>query len=254
MSVVTNIQQLKTELPFKIAVAAGKIPGWRWFRKFGMNDAVGTGAIEDCWPPGTVRVLPATAYVASLSSDDVNDNGVTPSTGALTVTVEGLDSAYVEVSEVVTLNGAAAVTTTQTFLRLNRMSVTTAGTSERNEGNISATLNGVLQAYIEALEGQTHQTLYTVPAGHTWIINDYHIKVGRMAGNTDAQVSGQVKPFGGAWRFISDIYVYGPDEWHAFDSVSVIPAKSEVRVQINSSGATELSAVAAGYLVDNNYL
>jgi len=254
VSVVTNIQQLKTELPFQVAVAAGKIPGWRWYRKFGMNDSVGTSGIEDCWPPGTVRVLPSSAYVASLSSDDVNDNGVTPSTGALTVTVEGLDSAYVEVSEVVTLNGLTAVATTQTFLRLNRMSVTTAGTSEKNEGNISATLNGVLQAYIEGLEGQTHQTMYTVPAGHTWIVTDYHINVGRMTGATDAQVTGQVKPFGGAWGVISDIYLYGPGEWHAPNSVSAIPAKSEVRVQIDSSGATELSSVASGYLVDNNYL
>lgn len=231
-------------------VALGLVPGWRWFRKFGSNDTVGTSGVEDCWPPGTVRVLPTSAYVAVVSSTDVNDDPLHAApTGAWTVTIQGLDSLYDEISETVTLNGTTQVQTLKTFLRINRAYVTTAGTSEWNEGDISITLNSVLQGFIASTQGQTSQVMYTVPRNHQWLITNYHVKIGRMTGATDAQVMGGIRTFGGAWRVISDIYLYGPDDWSAPAGNTLVPAKTDLRVQILSSGATELSAAVSGYLI-----
>ena len=256
MSKIHSVQQLKTDLPFQLAVASGKVPGWRWLRKFGMNDAInGSSTTEDMWPPGTPRVLPSTAAVAIATSDDGNDDGNPASTGAIQIVIQGLDENFDEIEETLVLEGLSNATTTLEFLRINRAYVDTSGSTETNEGNISITIGGALQAYIEALEGQTHQTLYTVPAGHTWIIADYQLKSGRMSGSSDLQIVGAVKLEGKSWRVISDIYMYSADNWQSStDGATVIPAKTEVRVQVVSSGATQAVAVAAGYLVDNNYL
>jgi hypothetical protein len=237
---------------FQDQVALGLVPGFTVLRKFGMNDAVnGSGTTEDIWPIGTVRVLPSAAAVVSVTSSSAADT-LTTGAGAWTLTIEGLDANYLEISETINLNGTNAVTTSKSFLRLNRMYVATASPSatQTNVGNITATIGGVTQGYVEADEGQTHQTLYTVPANKYFVIKQYRIKVGRMAGATDCQIEGQVKTFGGAWRSISDVYLYGPDEWVNDFGATVIPPKTEMRVQATSSGATEVSAVFAGYLIE----
>ena len=217
---------------FKIAVAMDKIDGWEVSRKFGMNKAVnGSGTTEDCWPPGTVRVLPTTAAVAAVSSSSTDDDAAPAGTGAWTVRVSGLDENLLEVSEDVTLNGTSAVNTTQTFLRINRAFVLTAGSNETNVGDISASVGGNLQAFIDSNEGQTQQAMLTVPADKYLVIDLYAVGVGRMAGSSDAVVYGQIKT--------ADA-----------DASTVVPPGTDARVQITSTAATQMDAIIAGYLVE----
>jgi hypothetical protein len=54
--------------------------------------------------------------------------------------IQGLDGSYNLAEETVDMDGTTTVTTTQTFLRVFRMSVETAGTSGNNEGNIYCNL------------------------------------------------------------------------------------------------------------------
>jgi hypothetical protein len=235
-------------------VALGLVPGFEQFRKFGDNDSVGTSGVEDCWPPGTVRVLPAAAGVVSVVSDDVNDDGNPASTGALTVTIEGLDANYLEISETVTMEGLTPAVTTQAFLRVNRAFVATAGSTETNEGNISCSIGGNLQTYIESLQGQTQQCMYTVPANKFLLITNYSIGVGRISGTADAHIQGEIKLFGGAWRTISNIYLASGAS-HKNDTLATLaPPKTELRVQIDTTGATQFHAIFAGYLVTANIL
>ena len=148
----------------KEAVALGLVPGWRSFRKFGTNDSLASGT-DEMWPLGTSRVRPTSAAVASAVSTAAADD--VGSTGALTLTIEGLDANYLEVSETIAMDGTTPSATTQTFLRVNRAYIATAGTGQTNAGHITITVGGDAQAYVEASEGQTHQTHYTVPADHT---------------------------------------------------------------------------------------
>ena len=236
---------------FQLRVALGLVPGWEILRKFGMNDAVaGTSTTQDVWPVGTPRTLPTSAGVVSVSSSSTSDDGDPAGTGAQTIQIDGLNSDYLEISESVTLNGTSAVTTTQSFLRINRAYVTLSGSATWNVGDITMSIGGNTQAFIEATEGQTHQTMYTVPANKVLLIKQYRWTVGRMSGSTDCQVSGQIMLYGSnTWRYISDIYAYGPMSYYNDDGVTYIPPKTEVRAQTISSGATEISAIFAGYLV-----
>ena len=240
---------------FRRSVALGLIPGWATYRKFGQNDAVGTGGTEDMWPPGTRRVLPSAAGVVSVVSSSAED-GAGTATGALTVTISGLDAYYKEITETVTMNGQTPVVTTAEFFRINSAWNVTAGSNQLNVGNISLSIGGVLQAYIEANEGQTHQTLLTIPAGKTLILDGYRLGIGRMGGSSDAHFKGQVLlPGHTAWRTISDIYLYNGETYDSgANTATVLPAKTEARISITSSSATQAYGVMSGLIVENKYL
>lgn len=243
---------------FKLAVAAGLVPGWRRFRKFGMNDDVDAGT-EQIWPLGTIKVLPTTAAVASVVSSTAAD-GV-GGTGARAIVVSGLDANYDEVEEEVTLTGITPVNTTQTFLRLNRAYITDVGSGGTNAGNITVSIGGNAQAYIEASEGQSHQLDYCVPAGHTYFIDVYSTTVGD-AGSDAIQILGQIRLYDETaptdnyqgWRTISDLYMPEESRINAF-SVTAIPQKTDIRGLVSSTGANHSATlIADGYLVRNDVL
>jgi len=240
---------------FSVGVALGKYPGWRGFRKFGMNDVVVASTTQEMWPVGTAKVWPTTAAVASVVSSDAADT-VNFGTGTWTMTIEGLDANYDEISETISMTGLTPVLTTAEFLRINRMYGVTAGSSEANVGNITASVGGNAQAYIEAAEGQTHQTHYTVPNGHTLLVTSFTVRTGRMSGNVDLNVLSQIRLKNGGnehWRSISDIYLYN-NAHQNWSDVSVIPAKTDIRQVISSNTATQAVGVFGGYLVDNNHI
>lgn len=144
-----------------IQIAAGNTLKTNHINKFGYNTTVGT-SYEPVTDLGTNN-LPSSAGVVSLvSASTADDEG---STGAEKVEVQGLDANYDEQSEIVTMNGTGAVTTSATFLRVFRMRVTQAGSGEVNAGNITASIGGSDVARILADQGQTLMATYTVPAG-----------------------------------------------------------------------------------------
>jgi hypothetical protein len=249
--------------PFKDQVALGLVPGFRSFRKFGMNNAVnGSSTVEDMWSQGSVRTLPTTAGVATLvssSAEDDPDEATPPGTGAHTVMVEGLDANWLEISEEVSMEGTGNAVTTASFWRINRMYVTKSGTNGTNVGNITATIGGNAQAYIEAGEGQTHQTLYTVPDNTYVLVTYYNVGVGRMV-NGDADVDGQINLWNDArgefegWRSISAIYLFNGQEHTNETTATLIPPKTELRIQITSSAATQAHGIFGGYLINDDTL
>jgi len=246
----------------KVAVAAGQVEGWRRFRKFGMNDDVDSGGDELVWPPGGLKTYPTTAGVASIVSDSTDDDFA--GTGARTLTVLGLDSNYDEVSETVQMDGTVPVVTTQTFLRLNRAFVQYVGTnSGTNIGNISISVGGALQAYVEVGEGQSHQCEWTVPADHIYMIDVYSIVSGKLGSTDVMDFQGQIRVYDEdaplsdpyqAWRTISDIYM--PEGVRdSTNGVEVFPAKTDIRVIVNTNGNNRrATAVVDGYLVRSDVL
>lgn len=251
-------QYTKQNMPFAVAVAAGKVPGWRSYRKFGMNPSVASGT-EYMWPPGTEQVLDNTAYVASVvssSAEDDPDEATPPGTGAWTLTIEGLDANFDEVSETVTLTGLTPAVTTQTFARMHRMYVVTAGSNGTNVGNLTLTLNGNTQAWIEANEGQTHQTMFTVPRGHTLIVNHYLHGTGRIPSGATA-IQGQIRLNGGqsdeSWRTLSDVFNY-QNHFISTDTIFYIPEMTDTRIRVVSTASTNAYAEYSGFLVENDYL
>jgi PKD repeat protein len=83
---------------------------------------------------------------------------------AVVIRVVGLGADFVLQSEDVTLNGTTGVPTVGLFLRINRLETV----SGNAVGNVTAVNNGVTYAKINAGNGVTQMSIFTVPAGYTF--------------------------------------------------------------------------------------
>ncbi len=162
-----------TFTPWGLLVANDKIRGASHVVKSGQNAAIGTTP-ETFWVQGAAYTWNSAA-ILDITSTDVDDDGAPVDTGARTIVIEGLDAAYAEISETVIMNGQTAVLTTNSYLRVNRMYVATAGATGANEGIIYASTGAqttgtpdvatTIRMTIALGEGESRAALYTVPAG-----------------------------------------------------------------------------------------
>ena len=241
------------DIPFYLAVQQGKVPGYTMINKFGYNPSIGSGAFETIWETGDDYPWQSSAVTVDVVSDDTNDD--VAGTGARTLRIQGLDSSYNLVEETVDMDGTTTVTTTQTFLRVFRMSVETAGTSGNNIGNISVTYTGGsdVAATITAGNGQTLMTLYTIPAGYTGYLLSMNISSGKdqemefkfiQRDNTIANAGFQTKQF---------LDVRGGQTTVIFNAINVIPQKSDIYVSGKASSTSSASASFDLLLVQDGY-
>jgi len=105
---------------------------------------------------------------------------------ALTIKVQGLDANYDLIEEDFTLNGQTAVTGSKNFIRVFRAFVTSAGSSELNEGTI--TINNsddsLTLATIPALHGQTQMAIYTIPRNHKAYLTSFSASISKATPST----------------------------------------------------------------------
>ena len=199
---IRSISQVGTTEPFELQVARGQIPGHKTVFKFGYNAAVGA-ATETIWEQGGLYAYPASATVMTVSSSSTDDTAA--GTGARTVEVFGLDADYKEINEVVTLNGQTAVSTTKSYLRINRGIVRSAGSGGANEGTLYAG-TGTVTAGVPANiyltingdgDNQTLMALWTVPAGYTAFLTKMSLSTGTST-NTKALLNASLvaRPYG----------------------------------------------------------
>ena len=247
-----------TGLDWASMVALGQVAGWTTFRKFAMNDDIDSGT-EQIWPLGTIQVLPTTAVVASTVSDDEADD--VAGKGARNITIYGLDANYALVEETIDMDGTTAVTTTQTFLRIYRAAVTIVGTGGENAGNITISVGGNAQAYIEAAEGQTQISQYTVPANHTLLINAVDATVGRIGGTNDLALQFQIRLYNESsnnnyesWKTVLDTFPY-QNQIIVNNSTQIVPEKSDIRVLGVTAGTNLVCQVDySGFLIETDYI
>ena len=187
---VSSISRVGTSEPFELQVARGQVAYHESVYKFG-NNAVVANVTETIWQQGGLYSYLSAASVLKVSSSSANDTSA--GTGARTVELFGLDSDYNEINEVVTLNGQTAVNSTQSYLRINRMIVRSAGSGGSNAGIIYAgtgtVTTGVPANIYATINGdgtnQTLMALWTVPAGYTGYLMQYDVSNGTTS-NTPA--------------------------------------------------------------------
>jgi hypothetical protein len=186
----SSISRFGLTEPFNLQVARGQIAYHESIYKFGNNPQV-ADSIETVWPEGGLYSYLSAATVLKVSSSSTDDTSA--GTGARTVELFGLDGDYNEISEVVTLNGQTAVNTTQSYLRINRMIVRSAGSGGANAGIIYAgtgtVTTGVPANIYATINGdgtnQTLMALWTIPAGYTGYLMQYDVSNGTTS-NTPA--------------------------------------------------------------------
>ena len=247
-------------IPFGLAVAMERDRVGSPDTKFGFNATCGNTA-ETIWTQSNAYTWNAAAQleVTSTDADDTDTTG----NGARTVTIEGLDANYAEISETVDMNGQTAdagSTTTASFLRVNRMYVATAGSTGVNEGIIYASTGDqttgtpndltTIRARIDANAGQTLQCIYTVPAGKTLYL--FQIWASSADITDSCQIDFLTSENGGPWRTRNRFATQQGSVLAPYNFPLVLAEKTDIEMQgTSSSGDIDVSGSFEFLLVDN---
>jgi len=244
-----SVSYLGTSEPFELQVARGHIEGHKALFKFGGNADI-NGSLETIWSQGGLYVYPTAAIQMSVSSSSTNDTAL--GSGAQTVFVYGLDANYNEITEVVTLAGQTAVLTTQSFLRVNRAYVITAGNGGTAAGDIyvgtgvvTAGVPATVYAVISLGENQTTMAVWTVPARHTLYLHRTFFSA--ASNNAAHYILGKLvnRPQGGVFRNSADITVNSAAVPYHFEIPIMFAEKTDIETRAIALSGTNFYVTAA---------
>ena len=153
-------------------IARGLVRGVTHVNKFGFNSAT-TANFETVWDNSNVYTYLTSAGTATVTAADSQDDGGI-------VEIQGLDENYDLQIVNATIGGSA---TTEQFIRVFRVRLTTANTGVINAGDISVTINSINVAKILAGKGQTLMAVYTIPRNKQGLLKKFQ---GSMAKSQDA--------------------------------------------------------------------
>jgi hypothetical protein len=232
-----------------LEIARGRVPKTTCIRKFGHNDSIGT-SFQTIWDANGIYSYLASATALSVSSPSASDSA--SGAGARTLRIYGLDADYLEINELVTLNASTAVSTAQSYLRVYRAVVETAGSAGINKdhiyvytgANTGGTPNATasIRACISPSHGQTQMAVYTIPAGKTGYWVGYDSTIG---GTRIGTFEIFTRPFGGAFNIKKEYDLTNDHVDSHFAVPEEIPEKTdmEFRGKVDASSAR----MAAGF-------
>lgn len=168
---------------YKHQVALGNIDGSAVWNKFGYNSDIDTAAPEVVASfGGSINIMTSSDTLDVVSDDATDDSG---STGATSVLITGIDENHAYQIEVVTMDGLTTVTTTNSWLGVNRVVVLSSGTNGSNAGNITIddTAGTVgTQAYIPAGDSTTQQMIFHTEINKTFLMEDIILNALKISG------------------------------------------------------------------------
>lgn len=147
---------------YYLAIARGQVPGITVQNIYGYQAAV-DGTVIPLWENATAYTYPASATTMTLYSSSASDT-------AVSILINGLDSSYNPISETKVLtNGTTGVTTTNSYIRINSISVTG---SNNPVGTIHLSNAGKTTTYAQIAigAGRSQMSIYTVPNGYTFYL------------------------------------------------------------------------------------
>ena len=256
MAEKSSITRVGTSEPFELQVSRGQISFHYPLHKFGFNPDV-DDALETVWAEGGLYSYLSAATVLKVSSSSTDDTSA--GTGARTVQLYGLDADYNEINETVTLNGQTAVNTTNSFLRINRMVVRTAGTGGTNAGVIYAGTGTVTTgvpankyATIAIGDGQTLMALWTVPAGFTLYIYQTDVTVATTQNNKYATASLVARPLGEVFQ-VKDRFVKAEGQT-AIEYAFPLKFEEKTDIEYRCVGDSAGADIAISAAIDGVYI
>jgi hypothetical protein len=244
-----------TNEPFELQVARNQIAGHKALFKFGINGDVGT-SVETVWAQGGTYVYPAAAAVMKISSSSANDAAA--GTGARTISIFGLDADYNEISETVILNGQTEVNTGNSYLRISRMYVVTAGSGATAAGTIYAGTGTVTSGVPATIYGmitltanQTQMAFWTVPAGYTLYLMGVFFTSANSTANASTNFQLIQRPLGGVFRIQSSARTAGNGDFILdLHTPLAFAEKTDIEIRaIASAGASNVSAEFEGIYI-----
>lgn len=153
----------------------------------GNNEDIDTGT-EDIWIEGGNLIYLTAAETMNIVSTAAADTSA--GTGARTVEIKGLDGAYLEIEEIIILNGTSNVLTSNSYLRILSVEVLTAGSGEENAGIITSTASTTttVQCSIPTGISVSKNSQFTVPIGKKLVVISAEINATRTAAGTTPTV------------------------------------------------------------------
>ena len=251
---------------FYFEVSRGSVLGHSALLKYGRNrdlDTVLAGVVgRDIWDGGVAGaadwVPPTEARVHAIAGDATDAlNGV----GAHTLLIAGLGPNYELQQETHSMhptNGSTPVDTVKLWTMIHRMYVLTAGSSDNNVANITATadVDGTVTALITAGRNQTARAIFQVPAATHYYLNLTYASLHKQGGAAKlADTALMIKDFGGVWREQDSIELSsdsGQTVHNPYKPELRLPAMSYIKIVGSpSADGQDLSAGFDGVLVSD---
>lgn len=217
-------------------IAAGNIPGASALHLRGFNPGP-TTSFETVWDNSNAYTfLAANMSSPTIVSSSASDTAA--GTGARTVSITGVDSAYAIQTETLILNGTSTVALVNNYMSINSMSVATAGSGGVPAGNITIVAGGVTHGYILAGRNEAKSFIYTVPASYGLLMYDLFVsEEAASAGGNRAQILYSVN---GGLNKIHDIA--GTPTNFPLSQIFTVPIyyaeKTQLQLQFLSAAAT----------------
>ena len=219
-----------------LEVANGNLEGCSAVHLFGFNRLVGI-TYETIFNDG--------GGLYSFPSSAVQMSAVSSSTDTMDLRITGLDANWDVISEDITLTGTTAVTTTQSFLRINDARILTGS----NAGNITISNGGTTYAYIEAEYGVHQAAIYSVPRGGKLFIKQVEFTSGTLSSNKYITARACMNQSSGAeFHFFETTFVTSQLSYR-LDIPFLVPEKTDFSLEGKSSAQeNELSIYIAALL------
>lgn len=223
-----SVGQITHNIRAGVPIAKNQIDKISGVHKFGYNPTVGT-AFETIWTQGGTYVFPTSATTAvCTSASGATDSGVE-------ITIEGLDGNYTEISETLVLDASGTVTSSNSYLRMNRAFVSG---SSATDGDITVTVNSLTVAVIDSDYQQTQQLIYTVPAER----NGYILQVDAgIQKNQEIILNMNVREENKVFRTLAVITSFGVPATRVFDLPMHLPPKTDIRIDVKAGATTAVS-------------
>ena len=219
-------------------IARGLIRGASHVNKFGYNPNVGTSFETVHDQSNTYTYLTSASAATVTSSDTASDNNGT-------VEIQGLDGDYNLVTATATIGGSA---TTQTFLRVFRVVLTSANTGSSNVGVISVTIGATTVAQILAAKGQTLMALYTIPANKKGYLMKFQ---GNLEKAKECEFELLARPENGAFNIKGKFGSSGDPVTYDYPIPLEFDEKTDIEVRIKAGATTGAGAIFDLVLLDS---
>ena len=161
--------------------------------------------------------IPTSASVVNIKSTSASDVGILISIG-------GLDTNYLPISESVLLNGTTLVPTVNAYLRIHSMWVSN---GIEPIGSIDALVSGNVVSHVDPKINQSLAAIFTIPSGKTGYLYIGDVAVGK---NGDAEVRMYVKYYGGVWLVGHIVQVFQGSYRHDFVFPTPLPERTDIKV------------------------
>lgn len=156
-----------SSMPFIHDIVKGNVPNHFSHSSFGRAFNVNLSEVE-LWEVGGAYKFPAVPMQMQVVSSSTADGPA--GAGARQVKIYYLDANYIQLTELINLNGTTPVNTSATnILRINDFHVTVAGNNKCSSGNIDIRNLAGTEVYsrISAARNASLQAIWTVPDGYT---------------------------------------------------------------------------------------